>query len=170
MPSSEVEIRRCASIEEVDLLEPLWGALQRHHAEVDPVLAGRLPKRDVDASWRMRRAKYERWLSDSETFFAIAEAGSQPVGYAFVTVGPGFASWESGERIAELETLSVLPGHRGRGIGVLLLDAVWARLAELGIGELTVTTASTNAGARRFYERSGFGQSFVSYLARHPGE
>ncbi len=48
-----------------------------------------------------------------------------PVGYAFVTVGPGYASWATGDRLAELETLSVLPEHRGSGLGAALLDTVY---------------------------------------------
>lgn len=163
---SNITMRYADSVEEVDVLEPLWGALQDHHAEVDPVLAGKAPKRDAGDAWRMRRSKYERWLGDPETFFVLAEDEGRPVGYAFVTVGPGYASWRTGERLAELETLSVLPEHRGSGVGEMLLEAVWRRLADLGIEDLAVTTVTTNVGARRFYERQGFGESFVVYYAK----
>jgi ribosomal protein S18 acetylase RimI-like enzyme len=162
----QITVRYSSSVEEVDVLEPLWGALQDHHAEVDPILAGKAPKRDAGDAWRMRRSKYERWLGDPEAFFVLAEDEGRPVGYAFVTVGPGYASWRTGELLAELETLSVLPEHRGGGVGEMLLEAVWSRLADLGVEDLAVTTVSTNVDARRFYERQGFGESFVVYYAK----
>jgi GNAT superfamily N-acetyltransferase len=110
--------------------------------------------------------KYERWLRDPDTFFVLAEEGGGPVGYAFVTVGPGHASWASGERLAELETLSVLDGRRGAGIGAALVAAVWDRLARLGVEDLQVTTASTNVDSHRFYEREGLVQRFVVYYGK----
>jgi ribosomal protein S18 acetylase RimI-like enzyme len=83
-----------------------------------------------------------------------------------VTMGPGYASWATGNRLAELETLSVLPAHRGAGIGEALLEAVWSRLAKLGVGELAITTATANIGSHRFYERHGFAKSFVVYYGK----
>jgi GNAT superfamily N-acetyltransferase len=165
-----VSTRYVDSIDELDLLKPLWGALQDHHAAVDPMLAGRTPKRDNRDAWLMRRSKYERWLGDPDTFFVLAEGPAGPVGYAFVTIGPGYASWRTGERIAELETLSVLPQHRGGGVGSKLVEAVWDRLRELGVDDLAVTTVKTNVDARRFYEREGLSESFVIYYAKDPGE
>ena len=154
--------------EELDLLEHLWGALQEHHSEVVPILGTDVPPRSTDDSWTHRRAKYERWLSDPDTFFAVAEEGSRAVGYAFVTVGPGYAGWNTG-RLAELETLSVSPDRRGRGLGGALMDAVWSKLAERGVREMAITTPLTNVESHRFYERQGFRQSFVIYYAERPG-
>lgn len=85
---------------------------QEHHARLTPNLGGHAPKRAVTEAWRRRRAKYQRWLDDSESFFVVAQSDAHPIGYAFVTVGPGFASWKTGDRIAELQTLSVLPEHQ----------------------------------------------------------
>jgi ribosomal protein S18 acetylase RimI-like enzyme len=170
LPETQITTRHVDSVDEVDLLEPLWGALQDHHAEVDPVLAGSAPKRDAGDAWRMRRSKYVRWLEDRDTFFVLAEDGGAAIGYAFVTVGPGFASWQSGERIAELETLSVLPEHRSGGVGALLLEEVWSRLAERGVDDLAITTVTTNVDARRFYERHGFNESFVVYYRKGGGK
>jgi ribosomal protein S18 acetylase RimI-like enzyme len=153
--------------DELDLLEPLWGALQEHHAEVLPILGNRHLPRSTGDSWTHRRAKYERWLGDPDTFFVVAEEGKEAVGYAFVTIGPGYASWQTG-RLAELETLSVLPNYRGRGLGGELMDAVWSKLAQRGVTEMAITTALTNVDSHRFYERQGFRQSFVIYYAERP--
>jgi ribosomal protein S18 acetylase RimI-like enzyme len=167
-PESEIALRFADTVAELDALEPLWHALQAHHSRITPVLAGGTPKRDAADAWRMRRAKYKRWLGDPDTFFVVAEAGGEPVGYAFVTVGPGYASWSTGERIAELETLSVLPERRSGGVGAALVDAAWDRLAQLGVEGMAITTTKTNVGAQRFYERQGFEQGFVVYYGRSP--
>ena len=90
-----------------------------------PSLGPRTPARATADAWRIRLAKYERWLDDPDTFFIIAEVDGRPAGYAFVTVGMPYACWERGERLAKLETLSVLPDHRGNGVGAALLEAVW---------------------------------------------
>jgi GNAT superfamily N-acetyltransferase len=166
---STITLRVCDSAAELDALEPLWNALQEHHSLIEPNLAGVAPKRDLEDAWRHRRAKYERWLGDVGTFFVLAERERQPVGYAFVTVGPSYASWDAGERLAELETLSVLPDHRNQGIGEALLEAVWSRLGELGVADMAITTEVDNVDSHRFYERHGFSQSFVVYYGRRDG-
>jgi ribosomal protein S18 acetylase RimI-like enzyme len=162
----EIDFRYEDSADRLAQLEPLWNALQEHHSELTPTLGDSAPSRGLAAAWQRRRKKYEGWLDDSATFFVVAETQAQPVGYAFVTVGPGYAGWDTGDRLAELETLSVLPGHRGDGIGSALLDAVWVRLSELGVKDLAITTAATNVDSHRFYERHGFKSSFVVYYGK----
>ncbi len=161
----ETTVRYASSAEELDVLEPLWNALQEHHSEVLPSLGGQIRPRSLRDAWTRRRAKYAHWLDDPETFFVVAEDDDKPVGYAFVTVGPGYAGWATG-RLAELETLSVLPEHRGSRIGSQLLNAAWSKLAERGIDEMAITTALTNIDSQRFYERHGFQQGFVIYYGR----
>lgn len=121
-------------------------------------------------AWRVRRSKYVHWLEDPETFFVLAEDGDDPVGYAFVTVGPGYASWRTGDRAAVLETLSVLPERRGAGVGAALIEAAWRRLGERRIDDMAITTTRTNVDAQRFYERHGFTQGFVVYHGKRPPE
>lgn len=153
---------------ELDLLAPLWIALQEHHARITPSLA-HATKRDAADSWRRRRRKYERWLDEPGAFAAVAERDGDLVGYAFVTVGPGFASWASGEQLAELQTLSVAPEARGERIGTLLLELVVRRLAAAGVEELKVTSTVANEGAHRFYERRGLERAFVVFFGRAAG-
>jgi ribosomal protein S18 acetylase RimI-like enzyme len=63
----------------------------------------------------------------------------------------------------------VLPAHRGSGVGAALLDAVWERLAQLGVDDMAITTTTTNVDAQRFYEREGFSQRFAVYYGKSPG-
>ena len=167
-PSPDIELSYSSELGELDALEPLWNALQAHHSQINPSLGDATPRRDAADAWRMRRSKYERWLQEPKAFFVVARKSGEPVGYAFVTVGPGYASWATGEQLAELETLSVLPDHRSAGTGRKLLDAVWARLGEHGVADLAVTTTKTNIDAQRFYERHGLKQAFVIYYGKSP--
>lgn len=162
---AEITMRCSANAEDLDLLEPLWGALQAHHAAVLPALGDRTPPRSHAESWARRRERYELWLSDEETFFLLAEGQQHPVGYAFVTVGAGYAGWRTG-RLAELQTLSVLPQYRGEDIGGRLMDGVWSRLEEREVDEMTITTALTNLDSHRFYERHGFQPAFLLYYGK----
>ena len=164
-PQPDVNFRYRDEAGQLDVLEPLWNALQEHHSTIMPSLGGS-PPRELPDSWRRRRVKYERWLQDPGTFFVIAESGERPVGYAFVTVGSGYAAWETGDRLAELETLSVLPEHRCDGVGAALLEAVWERLAQVGVDDLAITAAKGNVDSHRFYERHGFTQGFVVYYGK----
>lgn len=163
---ADVELRYADTTTELGIIEPLWNALHEHHSQIEPMLAGSTPKRDLSDAWALRRAKYESWLKDPDTFFVLAEREREPVGYAFVTLGLGYASWATGSRLAELETLSVLPAYRGAGIGEALLEAVWSRLARLGVDDLAITTATANIGSHRFYERHGFAKSFAVYYRK----
>jgi ribosomal protein S18 acetylase RimI-like enzyme len=165
---TQVQLRHHDDTDALDLLEPLWNALQGHHSDVLPALGGETPPRGLEDAWDRRRAKYEGWLEDPETFFIVAEHEGAPAGYAFVTVGPGFAAWAT-DRVANLETLSVLPEHRRSGLGAQLLGAAWSRLAERGIREMAITAAITNVDSHRFYERHGFKQAFVIYYGTHEG-
>ncbi len=167
MSSDSIEIVRAGngSIED---LRPLWESLSEHHAAVAPHLETLGPLRSPPESWRVRRALYEEWLAEPGAFVLMAEAGGRPVGYALVRVRGPEETWETGDRIAVLETLAVLPGHRSRGIGSALLERLYDELRGAGIGELEVAVISTNSDARRFYERQGLLPFTVSYLGRLP--
>lgn len=166
MNDTRVTLRR-AGAEVIDRLEPLWLSLHAHHRAVAPELA----MYDDARSWQLRRDCYRRWIAEPGSFVLLAEEGDTLVGYAFTHVfgGPD-DTWVSGERIAELETLSVAAGYRGRGVGTRLLDAVDARLAELGIGDLYISTLAANTSAQRVYERRGLRPLMVKYarLAASP--
>jgi RimJ/RimL family protein N-acetyltransferase len=168
-PGQGLTLRYANAVEDLAALEPVWNALQAHHAEITPELGPGAPPRATAEAWRIRRSKYERWLQDPDTFFVIAEADGDPAGYACVTLGMPYASWATGDRLAELETLTVLAGQRGKGIGASLLEAAWQRLAELGVEEMAITTTVTNVDAQRFYGRHGFSQRFAVYYGKSPG-
>ena len=75
------------------------------------------------------------------------------------------ATWDVGDRIAEIETLSVLPTERGTGVGRALTDAAIEVARETGVEAVFVGVAHSNEGAIRFYEREGF-EPFYALMVR----
>jgi GNAT superfamily N-acetyltransferase len=151
-------------MERVDDLQPMWESLSEHHATIAPHLEQLGPVRPADESWEVRRALYEDWLAEPEAFVLLAEVDRRPIGYALVHLRGPEETWRTGERIGVLETLVVLAGERGRGVGTALFDRIHAELRELGVRELEVAVISTNADALRFYERQGLLPFTVSFL------
>ena len=149
---SSVRIRQI-SVSELDLIEPLWNALREHHSSVTPDLGEPRPRTE---SWQHRRSQYERWLSGPDAFLLVAEREDEPVGYAMVQLREGSPTWPLSEQAGEIETLSVLPGERGKGTGSTLLEAVRKELGSRGVEELSLHVMHTNNDAMRFYERHGF--------------
>ena len=157
-----------AGLERIDHLRPLWESLSAHHAEVAPHLAALGGIRTPADSWAVRRALYEEWLAEPDAFALIAEADSTPVGYALVHMRGPEETWLTGERIAELETLTVLRAHRGKGIGGALVRAVYQELSRIGVGHLGVGVIASNPDAIRFYERLGLLPFLVTYIGPVP--
>ena len=140
--------------ERIGDLEPLWRALYEHHRGIAESVAGVRPFEDT---WRQRRGQYQRWLDgDTDVALLIAERDGRAVGYAMLTAGPGAATWDLGEVVVEIETLSVLASERGSGVGAALMEAGRRWALERGARTILVGLAHTNVDARRFYEREGF--------------
>jgi GNAT superfamily N-acetyltransferase len=143
---------------DVSLLRPLWLALHHLHQAANPELA---PHVDDETSWRRRRALYEHCLSSPDAFLLLLRRDGDLIGYALVAVEPDGDilwndTWQVGEKVAELETVFVIPEERGRGLGSLLLDVVDAELEARGIHDLAIGAVPGNTDALRLYERRGF--------------
>ena len=147
----------------LDELAPLWHSLREHHLAV---AAEWFPEpHDAATSWQLRRRQYEHWLSEPDSFALVARSGERAVGYALVHVRGGSPTWRFGERAGEIETLSVLPEERGRGIGRQLLAAVCDRLESVGASEVSLHSLCGNLDAERFYGRTGF-RPFAVWMTR----
>ncbi|RGE18046.1 GNAT family N-acetyltransferase [Leucobacter sp. wl10] len=138
-------------------LEGLWNSLFAHHLSVG---AAGLPTIPRPESWPLRRAHYERLASGPSGLSVwLALDGDSAVGYALAheeAIG--------GERAQVLETLSVLPGIRGAGLGSRLMDAVDAQARERGIGVAAVDVMGGNARARSLYLRRGYHPHSESWM------
>lgn len=137
--------------EAIDELRPLWLAMVAHHGAVATSMG---PVREDDDSWARRRAHYARQLARPGAFVLVARHEGRAVGYALVTREGASPTWPEPEGWAEIDSLSVLPEARGRGLGERLLARVQE---EVGAGvELRLYAMAENADALRFYERAGF--------------
>jgi ribosomal protein S18 acetylase RimI-like enzyme len=157
----DLDVRR-GTREDIEALAPIWAALRDHHSTLEAMTLVRSPER----SWEIRRGQYEEWIDDGEHTLLIAERDGRPVGYAMVSICEGGpATWDVGERSAEIDTLAVLEDQRGEGVGHALMDAAAAVARERGAGAVFVGVAHTNEGALRFYEREGY-RPFYAQLVR----
>ena len=139
-------------------LRPFWLALHHIHQQADPELA---PHVDDETSWTKRRALYEHCLTSPDAFLLLVRRRGELIGYVLVAVEPDgdvlwSDTWQVGDRVAELETIYLVPGERGRGLGALLLDIVDAELDARGIPDLAIGAVPGNTAALRLYERRGF--------------
>jgi ribosomal protein S18 acetylase RimI-like enzyme len=118
-------------------------------------------------SWAVRRDLYAEWLADPDSFALLAEDAGRPVGYAVVYLRGSEETWQTG-CIGVLETLAVLPEHRGRGIGSALVERVFSELRRLGAGHFEVGVIASNEAALRFYERLGLERILVTFIGALP--
>lgn len=61
-----------------------------------------------------------------------------------------------GEHTGEVKRLYVLPRHRGRGIGLALMERLIAEARQIGYARLLLDTLPMMASARRLYAQLGF--------------
>jgi GNAT superfamily N-acetyltransferase len=153
---------------DIPRLEALWKGLHARHLEVDPGLPG-IPIRSQEDAWTRRRRLYTAWLAEKDAFLLTAEQEERTVGYALTHLREADESWDTRGRFGVLESLSVLPGMRGRGVGRRLMSAVYDELRRLRVAVLEIGVVAANGNARRFYEREGFTPWLIHYLGRVPG-
>ena len=154
-----------AGKDRLDTLEPLWRALQEHHAKIGAVLGA---LRSPEESWTRRRREYEQWFDEPGTFMLIAEIENRPVGYALVHHRRPSCAYATSDQPADLATLSVLPEFRGQKVGEALMKEVFLVLQDQGVTELSIGVVSTNNRAIRFYRRMGFHQRYVTMWGSVP--
>jgi GNAT superfamily N-acetyltransferase len=57
-------------------------------------------------------------------------------------------------------------GHRGHGIGHMLVEAAETAAREAACSRIEATSALHRAGAQRFYERLGYQRTSAHFLKR----
>ncbi|HEX3287992.1 MAG TPA: GNAT family N-acetyltransferase [Mycobacterium sp.] len=161
---------RTGTAEDLDLLGPLWVAVHHRHEESMPELA---PYVSDAETWRARRKLYEELLAKPDTLLLVALVDGEPVGYGLAHL---FAvedtwiedTWTTGDRIGEIESLSVLPQYRSSGLGSQLLERLEDHLHERGVDDLILGALAGNADAIRLYERRGYQPTWL-YLSKFAG-
>lgn len=157
------------SAEDVPRLEPLWLAMLARHRDCRPPASEEIPFREPPETWRRRRARYEQWLQAPTTRLLVAEdEAGEAVGYAMLTIRGGESTLQTGERVGELESLSVAPEARGSGVGSALIEGAFDYFRSEGVGEMTLSVMVGNEDAQRLYERAGLRPYFLAMLGRVP--
>jgi len=156
--------------EDLDRLEPLWVSVHHVHVESMPELA---PYVDDATTWAERRAVYTELLAKPDSVLLLAAVDDALVGYGLAHVMPAGETWVpdtwvTGPRIGEIESLAVLPAHRGHGLGTELLEGLESALREQGVTDLVIGVLPGNDGAVRMYERRGYRRTWM-YLSRFDG-
>ncbi len=147
-------------VDDIPAIRGLWESMHGHHT----MLPDAHPTRPVRDSWLLRSAQYERWLETEDAQLLIALDRERPVGYAVVRIMSAPPTWDFGGRVAELESLSVAPHARGRGVGGMLVAAARRAAHEAGATRVLVSVAYANRDALRFYEREGFAEFYVQLI------
>jgi ribosomal protein S18 acetylase RimI-like enzyme len=161
---------RTGTADDLPLLEPLWIAVHHRHAQAMPQLA---PYVSDTQSWAIRRQLYSELLTKPDTLLLLVFDSDTAVGYGLAHVLSLEDSWipdtwETGQRIGEIESLSVLPHYRGSGLGSLLLDRLETHLRGHGARDLILGVLPGNDDAIRLYERRGYRPTWL-YLSRFEG-
>jgi ribosomal protein S18 acetylase RimI-like enzyme len=92
------------------------------------------------------------------TLVFLAYEGETPIGIATCFIG--FSTFAA-KPLINIHDLAVLPEHRGRGVGLVLLTAVERAGCERGCAKLTLEVNVNNLRAKRLYEAFGFRQAGV---------
>jgi GNAT superfamily N-acetyltransferase len=87
------------------------------------------------------------------TLVFLAYDGDAPVGVAVCFLG--FSTFAA-KPLVNLHDVSIVPTHRGRGLGHALLAAVETKARELGCCKLTLEVLDQNHRALRTYTSAGF--------------
>ena len=163
-------VLRRGSSADLASLGPLWVSVHHRHAEAMPELA---PYVDDEQTWAARSVLYADLLAKPDTVLLLASSDNALVGYGLAHVMPAedtwvADTWQTGDRIGEIESLAVLPSHRGLGIGTQLLAALERELLAIGVRDLILGVLPGNEAAIRLYQRRGY-RSTWTYLSRFTG-
>lgn len=103
---------------------------------------------EVEAS---EASTLEDWKEHKAFDFLVAELNAEVIGISLYY--PRYSTWKG--RCFYLEDLYVKPEHRGRGIGLQLLEATAGEARKAGAIRLDWQVIDWNEGAVRFYEKLG---------------
>ncbi len=99
-------------------------------------------------------------LDDPDVIVLVAESCGEVVGYTYAGVeGVDYMSLRGPAGV--LYDIVVDPGHRGHGVGRMLLEATIAALEGKGAPRVVLSTAERNGNAQRLFESAGFRRTMI---------
>lgn len=158
----EVTVDR-GGLELLSAARPLWEALYDRHLEYGAAGLATIARED---SWPLRVARYERIFTDHRhPVVFLASIGGEPIGYALA-----FSEDDAGSPAVVLETLSLLPRARGRGVGSQLMELVDEDARTYGATRGFVDVVTGNSPAFGFYIKAGFEPHSEMWMRSSPPE
>jgi ribosomal protein S18 acetylase RimI-like enzyme len=160
------DIARLFQISSEGASDYIWSQLAEPGEALLDVGERRYARDDVDFSWQN---------------CLIAEADGRVVGmmHSYVTredpdptpptdpVLAPYADMEVADTLY-ISSLALHEGWRNQGLGVRFLQHAQARADQLALKGLSLIDYAANTGARRFYERHGFGIVKTCHVVPHP--
>ncbi|HEY3753382.1 MAG TPA: GNAT family N-acetyltransferase [Pseudonocardiaceae bacterium] len=104
-------------------------------------------------------AAFDLLDADPNQLLVVAELAGEPVGTLQLTFIAGLS--RRGATRAQIEAVRVRDGHRGGGLGQLLVNWAVDTARARGCAVVQLTTDSSRTDAHRFYQRLGFQASHV---------
>jgi GNAT superfamily N-acetyltransferase len=154
LPRPPVVTIRSAKRHDLAELNEMIALLAAHHHDAAAITADKL-ERDLFGDIP--------WIN-----VIVADSGNELIGYAILV--PLYQA-QNGSRGMDLHHLFVRDGHRGHGIGQHLVTRAREIARNAGCGYLSVSAATGNFAAHRFYEHMDFkprpvtGMRFTQALA-----
>mgnify|MGYP006281764159 CR=1 FL=1 len=139
-----------AKSEDIEVIQELNTRLSEKEAEeFDPT---------IDPEWISTEEAFKHYkqrIQEKDGFAKKVEHNEQVVGYAIGGIH-GSESYREDLKIAELETMYILPEYRSNGIGTELVEnfTTWAEKEDAD--RLRVEATAQNEDAIRFYRENGF--------------
>jgi ribosomal protein S18 acetylase RimI-like enzyme len=99
-------------------------------------------------------------LEDTDKAVFIADDKGDVIGYAYAAV-EGYDYMALRGPAGVLHDVIVDPGHRGRGIGRLLIDATLKFFRSRDVPRVMLSTASQNEAAQRLFASMGFRRTMI---------
>lgn len=144
---------RQAGKEEISDLQNLNNEIFTDNQQYDP---------DLDMTWSQSdkgKQYFTKLLSAPLSCCLIAEEDNKKIGY--IAARPKNVSYRNSTYF-EIENIGVIPSHRSKGIGQMLIEEClkWAKTK--GFQKAFVNSYFDNKKAIQFYKRNGFSEIDVS--------
>lgn len=113
----------------------------------------------LDWPWRQIDRRWQELVANWREMF-VAEVDGRPVASVSINERPEQPG------LLHLFALDVAPPLRNRGVGTRLIEYVEAQSRRRGLDGVYLEVAVTNVNARRLYERLGYVQQGVQFVAQ----
>lgn len=117
---------------------------------------------DLDINWAKGPegfSYFTQLVQNQKAFCIIAEENDVPIGYIAASLHP--IPYRKSKYI-ELENMGIVPSHRSKGIGSMLMDELYVWAKSQGFDKILVNAYVANIGAVAFYKKNGFSEIDVT--------